>query len=76
MEKLVVGRTDRKTEERTEGWKNRTGKMCSPYTALIHHTEGLITTLFLSWLFIFAIINYKFPNSLKYFTNEETDNNI
>ena len=63
-------RMDTETEGRTEGWKNRTGKMCSPYRALLHPTEALITTMLRSWLFIFAIINYKFLNSLKYFTNE------
>jgi hypothetical protein len=57
MEKLIFGRSDREREGRTEGWKNRNRKICSPYMALLDRTEGLITTLFLDLLFIFAINN-------------------
>lgn len=50
------GKSDRETEGRRGGWKYRTGKMCFPFRALLHRTEGLITTLFFDWLFIFALI--------------------
>jgi hypothetical protein len=53
----MVGRTDRDIDGRTKLRENRTGLMCSPYSILVHRTEGLITTLFLDLSFIFSINN-------------------